>query len=354
MTYRMLQIFHTVALPDFEIKDRKHPFDEHLSWHRVKMLKEPTDFNRYCYAKALLHDMRPAEARYILEQCSQNEPLTHFLLATAFLIEGRFAEGLPLREFRLQLAKYSLHCVAPQWDGKPTDKALIIWQEGGFGDVVQYCRYFPHVLERCPNASVVIDKSLYPFIKYNLGESLPAFNPNNFQLQCSMMSLPHLLGEYEPDTRAYLKVPPEYVDKWSHYRGRIGFCGKGNPLHSSDPVRSLTDDEIRGFAQADWWPLDPAITMAKDWTDTAGIIANLDLLITVDTAVGHIAGALGKPVWLMQNKHHDWRWSRRWYDSMRVFRCVEHSDWQPVFNDITQELNVHARIYNPQRSFAFA
>jgi hypothetical protein len=166
------------------------------------------------------------------------------------------------------------------------------------------------------------------------------------------MSLPHLLGDYEPDTKPYLKVSPELIEKWGHYRGCVGFMQRGNPLHSSDPVRSLTDHEANQIMQRDWWNLDPAVTLAQDWADTAGIIANLDLVVTVDTAVGHLAGALGKPVWMLMNKHHDWRWARSWYDSMRVFRCVEHSDWEPVFDAIRQELR-HGN-YMGEPSFAFA
>jgi hypothetical protein len=336
--YRMLQALVTLAIPDFEIRDRKHPFDEYVKWHRIKLIKEPNDYNRYCLAKALIQDMKPAEARYLLQQCSQNEPVTHFLIGTTYLIEGNNVDGLPLREFRLQTARYPLHQIGPQWDGKPTDKRLIVWQEGGFGDVIQYCRYLPSVLERAPNAKMVIDRSLYSLIKYNYSESLIAFDPSQFDIQCSMMSLPHLLGQYVPDTRSYLGCSLDWITKWKQYRGKIGFCSRGNPLHSSDRLRSLTPDEVDQIRQPHWVSLAPEDTLAEDWADTAGIIANLDLVITVDTAVGHIAGALGVPVWVMMNKHHDWRWEQKWYNSMRVFRCVEHSDWKPVFDAITQEL----------------
>ncbi len=207
--------------------------------------------------------------------------------------------------------------------------------------MIQYIRYWPQVLERCPNASVVIDKSLYPIISYNHPEALRAFNPHDFQLQCSLMSLPHLLRQYDPDTRPYLKCPPGHKDKWKKYQGKTGFISKGNPAHSSDQLRSLTAEEaLRFVSNKDLVSLGPEETGAKDWADTAGILMNLDLLITVDTGGGHLAGALGVPVWVMMNKHHDWRWSRSWYGSMRVYKCKEHSDWESVFQEIEQELRM--------------
>ena len=336
----MLQATVQVTIPDFEIKDRYHPFDSYLEWHRLKVLREPTDFNRYCYAKALFYDMQTKRARYYLEQCSKREIVTHFLRSYPYLLEGDYRNGLPLREYRLQAARYPLHSVAPQWDGKPTDRRLIIWQEGGFGDVIQYARYLPKVLARCPNASAVIDKALYPLIALNFDKSLSAFDPSRFDLQCSFMSLPHLLEEYDPDGRPYLNVPLSIIDKWRAYRGKVGFISKGNPQHSSDPLRSLTPEETtRLIADKDWVSIDPTLTGAKDWLDTAGIIMNLERLVTVDTAVAHLAGALGKSVYTLINKHHDWRYSRSWYNTMRVFRCTEHSNWEPVFQAIESALH---------------
>ena len=337
--YRMIQLTTEVPIPEFEITNRKHPYDSYLEWHRLKLLKEPTDFNRFCYIKALCGDMQFERAWDYLKQCSQINAVTQFFQSYVLLHQGNYREGLRLRESRFIASKYPLHFIAPQWDGKPTDKKLIIWQEGGFGDVIQYIRYYPQVLERCPNASVVIEKHLYPVIEYNHPEALRAFNPNDFQLQCSLMSLPHLLEQYDPVTSPYLDCMSYWVEKWQKYRGKIGFISKGNSSHSSDQLRSLTDEEVVRFtANKDLVSLDPEVTGAKDWADTAGIIANLDLLITVDTAVGHLAGAMGVPVWVMMNKHHDWRWSRSWYDSMRIFKCVEHSEWEYVFKNIEKEL----------------
>lgn len=334
--YRMLQLTTEVAIPEFEIRDRQHPYDAYLEWYRVLLQKEPTDFHRYCYIKALCADMQLDRALYYLNQCNQINPVTQFFRSFVLLHKGDFAEGFRLRESRFLASKYPLHSIAPQWDGKPTDKKLIIWQEGGFGDVVQYARYLPEVLALAPNASVVIDKQIYSLIHYNFAGT---FNPQDFQLQCGFMSLPYLLNDFAIDTKPYLKVPSEVVTKWEQYAGKVGFIGKGNPAHSSDKLRSLIPEEIARFiCNKGWVSLEPEVTGASDWLDTAGIIANLDLLITVDTAAAHIAGALGKPVWVLMNKHHDWRWSHQWYESMRVFKCKEHSDWEPVFQAIERGL----------------
>lgn len=337
--YRMLQLTTEVAIPEFEIRDRKHPYNSYLDWYRLLMQKEPTDFHRYCYIKALCADMQLDRALHYLDRCSEANPVTQFFRSFVLLHKGEFAEGFRLRESRFLASKYPLHYVAPQWDGHPTDKKVIIWQEGGFGDVVQYSRYLPQVLERAPNASVVIDQKLNSLIHPNFS-ALPIFNPQDFQLQCGFMSLPYLLSNFEINTKPYFHVPTELgAQIWDEYKGRIGFIGKGNPTHSSDKLRSLTPEEIGRFvANKNWVSLEPNVTGAKDWMDTACIIANLKLLVTVDSAVAHIAGAMGKPVWVLMNKHHDWRWSHKWYDSMRVFKCKEHSDWEPVFRAIEEEL----------------
>ena len=303
----------------------------------------------------MVPDQTFERAHFYLNQCSEREPVTYFMRAYPYLIEGDYYNGLPLREYRLQAARYPLHSVAPQWDGKPTNKRLIIWQEGGFGDVIQYARYLPQVMERCPNASAVIDKALYPLINYNFEHCLKAFDPSHFELQCSFMSLPHLLEQYKPDGKPYMKVAPEIIEKWAHYKGRTGFIRQGNPQHSSDPLRSLTLEETARFiSDKDWVSLDPGVTGAADWVDTAGILMNLKRLVTVDTAIAHLAGALDVPVYTMINKHHDWRYSRPWYDSMLVFECLQHSEWEPVFKAIEQELNTEGSSVHTIGSTVFA
>lgn len=339
--YRMIQLTTEVTLPEYEIKDRNHPFDSYLEWYRLALLKDPNDYNRFCYIKALLGDMQFNRAWVYIEQCNPMNPVTQFFRSYTLLQQGDLKEGLTYRESRFKTSRYPLDIAAPRWDGKPTDKKIFIWQEGGYGDVIQYVRYFPQILERCPNASAVIDKSIFPLIELNFPENvMPKFSPYDFQGQCSMMSLPFLLGDFEIDKAPYLMVPQDLIDKWSIFRGRIGFVGMGNPAHSSDKLRSLTVEEIGRFvSNKDWCSLDPQVTGAANWLDTAGIIKNLDLVITVDTAIGHLAGALGKPVWVLMNKHHDWRWSHNWYDSMKIYKCKEHSVWEPVFQQIEQDLH---------------
>ena len=277
-----------------------------------------------------------------LNQCNPGNPVTQFFKSYAFLQQGDLKQGLTLRESRFQTSRYPLDIAAQRWDGQPTDKKIFIWQEGGYGDVIQYVRYFPEVLKRCPNASAVIDKSILPLIEHNFPENvMPKFNSYDFDGQCSMMSLPFLLGDFEIDKTPYLTVPQAMIEKWSAYEGKIGFMGTGNPAHSSDKLRSLTNEEIGSFIDFDWVSLDPMLTGAKDWLDTAGILMNLDLVITVDTAIAHLAGALGVPVWVMMNKHHDWRWSHDWYASMKIYKCVNHSQWKPVFDQIKMEIQDH-------------
>lgn len=343
-SYRMLQLTTEVNLPEFEIKDRKNPYSDYIEWYRLCTLRDPSDYNRFCLIKALLGDMQFDRALKYVDQCNPTNPITQFFRSYALLQMGNLKDGLTLRESRFQTSKYPLDFAAQRWDGQPTDKKIFIWQEGGFGDVIQYSRYFLKVLKKAPNASFVIDQRLYPLIEYNFPENvMRRFNPHNFEGQCSMMSLPFMLGDFEIAKKPYLSVPIDITAKWTHYWGKTGFVWNGNPAHSSNKLRSLTPEEAAYFIGAkDWVSLDPGVTGANDWMDTAAIIANLDLVITVDTAIAHLAGALGKPVWVMMNKHHDWRWSHDWYDSMRIYRCKEHSDWIPVFQQIEQDLKVRS------------
>jgi hypothetical protein len=151
-------------------------------------------------------------------------------------------------------------------------------------------------------------------------------------------SLPRLLG-VTAETLAgapYLTVEPSGA-------GGVGVKARGSPSHRSDRYRSLPDDaaaQLEMLGQS----LDPAATGATDFLETARIIAGLDLVITVDTSIAHLAGALGKPVWiLLASAHTDWRWLRGrsdspWYASARLYRQDRPRAWDPVLRQVAADL----------------
>jgi ADP-heptose:LPS heptosyltransferase len=185
------------------------------------------------------------------------------------------------------------------------------------------------------------------------------------------MSLPHLLELNEiPAKTPYLAAEPDLVEAWAQKLGakekpRIGITWQGNPNYEADHQRSLAfkllepmltlpefqfislqkgfgQDQIKG-QNAKIVDLGDELDNAAGFVDSAAVIANLDLLITSDTAIPHLAGALGKPVWLMLPETPDWRWLKNrsdspWYPTMRVFRQTTANDWASVVDQVIEAL----------------
>jgi hypothetical protein len=194
-----------------------------------------------------------------------------------------------------------------------------------------------------------------------------------FDLQCPLMSLPLAFGttlETIPARVPYLSAPPDRIAVWADQLGkgatpRVGIAWSGNPKHGNDTNRSIQLKELLPLLslgievvslQKDVREADREVLKAntgirdfgnelKDFADTAALISLLDLVITVDTAPAHLAGALGKPVWILLPFSADWRWlldreDSPWYPTARLFRQQAHGDWEYVVRRVAQELRV--------------
>jgi protein O-GlcNAc transferase len=308
----------------------------------------------------------------------------HWNLSLTLLLNGDFDEGWKEFEWRFQLNKwksiYPYRNKMPRWNGSyAMDKAIFIHDEQGLGDTFQFLRYLPMVKARCGKIIFETRKSIigllkgYPGIDEVVERSDNGKPPVAFDLYIPLLSLPGLLGTTPttiPAKVPYLHADPAKVKYWESRISRPGFkvglVWAGRPLHPNDQNRSCPLEnfhplsEIQGMqlyglqkgeaaAQADRFlkgnGLDNLGEAFKDFSDTAGAIANLDLVISVDTAVAHLAGAMGKPVWVLLPLIPDWRWMMDrqyspWYPTMRLFRQEKRRGWGPVLRRVEEELRV--------------
>jgi tetratricopeptide (TPR) repeat protein len=297
---------------------------------------------------------------------------------------GDYAGGFRQYEWRWQReenAKHRHNFAQPLWlgDAPVAGKTILLHHEQGFGDTIQMARYAP--LLTAQGAHVILGvqpplKSLMAGIGHGVqvvgsGEPIP-----DFDLHCPLMSLP-LAFRTElttvPANIPYLVLPPGALDRWQAHlperRGfRVGLVWSGNVTHRDDHNRSIAfvglapllevpglqffslQKELRE-ADAAALAAEPRVTdIARafdDFTDTAAAVALMDLVISVDTSVAHLAGALGKPVWLLLPLCPDWRWLTEredspWYPTARLFRQPAIGDWASVIMQVRQQLSARA------------
>lgn len=297
----------------------------------------------------------------------------HWNKALALLAAGRTAEGWPLYEWRWKSPGFeTAHTVspAPTWQGEDlAGKTLLLHFEQGLGDTLLMLRYLPLLRERGARvilgAQPVLAALAAPLADRLLadGEAIP---PHDFK--AFMMSLPLAFGGLVPAATPYLAPPPGTQARWAARLGprtqsRIGLVWAGNPGQVNDRNRSLPLERILPWLQADadfvslqkdYRPSDLEALRAEprirdvsadlaDFGQTAGLIANLDLVIAVDTAVVHLACALGKPVWVLAPYALDFRWGLEgafspWHPTARVFRQPRSGDWSGVLAEVRAAL----------------
>nr|CAA9291163.1 FOG: TPR repeat [uncultured Armatimonadetes bacterium] len=305
----------------------------------------------------------------------------HFNLGISRLSLGDFEHGWPLYEAGLRSgARPPRGLAQPQWDGSPLDgRTLLVHAEQGFGDTLQFVRYLPAVSARGGSVVFECQRGLRCAFPDSLGwdilvergdeDDAPAVP---FDLHVPLLSLPGLFGTNEatiPASVPYLRAEPEAVAHWQRLLApfdglKVGIVWAGNPAHRNDRNRScaLADfAPLAGIGGLTLFSLQkgPAAVQAgeppagmtlvdldEDLTDfgqTAAALTALDLVIAVDTSVVHLAGALGKPVWVLLPFAADWRWLRErddspWYPTMRLFRQPAPGDWPGVFARVVETL----------------
>lgn len=289
----------------------------------------------------------------------------HWNLALIFLRMGRFQEGWTKYEWRWGHPGFpspKRNFTAPMWNGQSIPgKTLLIHWEQGLGDTIQFLRYVPLIHERCGAARVIVECQ-EPLVRLvqsaHLGadiirpECLPPFD-----LYLPLLSLPFALKHFDPlpMQAPYLHASGSGASNGA--RMKVGLVWAGDPGHPRDRHRSVAFDLLRPLLDLDGidfhslqigspLPDNRLIDLTQniaDFADTAARMSDLDLIITVDTAAAHLAGALGMPVWVLLDHVSDWRWSLEredtpWYPTMRLFRQQTPGDWKSVVSSIMTEL----------------
>jgi len=341
-----------------------NPYHEYTYNNLGALFKENGQLDKamQCYRKALQLNPHNAEI--------------HFGYSLAFLLSGNFQEGFKEYEWRWRTSKfipYHRDYSQPAWDGSDIKgKTIAIHAEQGFGDTIQFVRYTSLIAARGAKILLICQNHLASLFKNVEGvhqvigedEELPSFD-----FHCPLLSLPLLCKttlDTIPAKVPYIAVEPRLVQQWKeklHDRKlRIGLSWAGNPQNERDHLRSCPLSIFSPLSQLDdivFYSLQKEIynktvnhaetflidltEEIKDFADTAAIIESLDLVISVDTAVVHLAGALGKPIRILIPYSPDWRWmldrkDSPWYPSMRLFRQPSFGDWESVIADIKDEL----------------
>ena len=297
--------------------------------------------------------------------------------AMALLMAGDFATGFAEFEWRWRTPGMAPHGMkTPQWRGAdPAGMTILLHREGGFGDTLHFIRYAPILAARGARVIAQVQTPLLALLQRNhpdiafLLETAPT--PPHDQ-HCPMLSLPYAFGttlETVPARTPSLTPCPDRTRLWheqlanGHNPKTIGLVWAGAPLLGMaeframnarrsippaclTPLRDIPGTRFvslqYGAAPAFTPMVDPMAHIA-DFEDTAALIANLDLVIAVDTAVAHLAAALGKPVWLLSRYDACWRWlanrtASPWYPTMRIYRQPSPGDWQSVIGAVARDL----------------
>lgn len=303
----------------------------------------------------------------------------HMNRALAWLALGDFARGLPEYEWRLQTVAEPAIETLPRWHGEQiAQRTLLVHAEQGFGDTLQFVRFVPLAAQRAARVVLEVQPPLLPLLEpvakawrvtlVARGTPRPAAD-----LQCPLLSLPLALGTTPatiPARTSYLSAPPAWRRKWrgslgGQARRKIGLAWSGRiqqnetrsmPLAALEPLLALEgidwivlqpdlrDDEraaLDAHPRARWiHRFDGRI---NDFADTAAIVERLDAVVSIDTSIAHLAGALGKPLWLMLPFAPDWRWCpddtrSAWYASARLLRQPRPGAWREVVEAVAQEL----------------
>jgi protein O-GlcNAc transferase len=317
-----------------------------------------------CYKQAIALNPNYAEA--------------HRNLGTALLTLGEFQQGLAEYEWRWQMPIVqqdpALSLIQPLWDGSDlAGESILVYSEQGYGDTIQFIRYLSLLRER--NASVVV-ACPSPLVRLlSQMEGIEAIS-DRFDLlpttkwRIPLMSLPRLFGtalESIPNRIPYISTPDSPVQDFRppHHHIHVGIVWASKPGHLTASKRSCSFNLLplifnipgiyfyslqkdipssdRHLLEAHHDQITDLSHQIGDFSDTASLISKMDLIITVDTAIAHLAGAMGKPVWVLLPHVADWRWMQvrddsPWYPTMRLFRQKQAGNWEGVITRVAMDL----------------
>lgn len=317
-----------------------------------------------------------------------DHPHARMNLALTLLSAGRYEEAWPLHETRLVAHRNILPALAcPRWRGEDiAGRRLLLVCEQGFGDAAQFIRYAPLLRTKgAARITVLCREPLAPLLETGEGvDAIAQADDGSHDFHVPLMSLPMHFGTTVttiPANQPYLRALPERVASWNARlpQGvpRIGLGWRGNAGHANDASRSMAlatlaplwrtpgvvfvslqkgagEDEAARAPTGQ--PLIPAGSQAGDFADLAALVQLMDLVICVDTALAHVAGAMGKPCWvLLPHTGCDWRWfggaspsHAPWYPrTLRLFHQGAPGHWDPIVQSLPAELRVHLRSPRP-------
>ncbi|HEV7816681.1 MAG TPA: tetratricopeptide repeat protein [Janthinobacterium sp.] len=355
--------------------------------YRKALLLEPDSPNAWSLLGAALACMqREEEGERCYAQALQRDPdfaRARFNLSYLLLRQGRLEEGWRHFEARDHYRHLEAHFTCPRWRGEAlTGKTIVIGFEGGYGDLIQFSRYAALLKERGAERVTLIAHPLVASLMRSVSgvDEVLAVNReipvNAWDFWTPVMSLPYYFGtrlDSVPAPIPYLAADAALAAKWAALLPpsgrRVGLSWKGNAKFENDADRSLPALALlaplaapaasgglhfvslqKGPGEDEAHSPPPGLTLLplgaglQDFADTAALVANMDLVISVDTAVAHLAGALGKECWtLLPDYRSDWRWlsgrgDTPWYPHMRLFRQPSGGGWEPVIAAVAQAL----------------
>jgi tetratricopeptide (TPR) repeat protein len=347
---------------------------------------EPDAMLGYDTLREVFHyDGREAEGYAICDEMIRRWPQqrTHEHKKAMMMLTFRNPEGWPAHECRYdgiegitQIARddpvWFSRLYGNKWEGQHSRHLLVVTEQG-YGDVIQFLRYLPLAAARCDKLTLHIPESLRKLVaeSFNIPHMvIDPEMPDDFAHWCLILSLPHMMGDTE-----HIPAPPYLVASQHRYDEvrrlpgpRVGIVWEGNKTMPDDRWRSMPFETMArlfdlpaSFVSLQFpctidlrpYPITvvhPVKIMFSgnldiDWTETAALLATLDLVIGVDTAVVHLAGAMGKPVWLCNRYNTDWRWGLQrsdspWYPSMRIYRQSRMGlgKWDEVIDQVIADL----------------
>ncbi len=311
----------------------------------------------------------------------------HHNLSLTLLTQGNFTRGWEEYEWRFQKAGwrsiYPYRFIKPLWDGESfVGKRLFVHNEQGFGDIFQFIRYIPMVKDLGGTVIFETRKEIFEILKGFPGiDELMEMSPSgkhleDFDFYVPLLTLPKVFEtclETIPAEVPYIRADPEkskyWKDRLPESGFKVGLVWAGKTMHHGTRKRSCSLESFLCLAdipdihliglQKGAAALQAGLFLDRinimnlgesfqDFSDTAAVIENLDLVITVDTAVAHLAGALGKPVWILLAFSPDWRWllnrdETPWYPTMKLFRQPKPGDWQAVLDKVSHGLRTHLK-----------
>ncbi|MEM7619488.1 MAG: tetratricopeptide repeat protein [Pseudomonadota bacterium] len=332
-------------------------------------------------------------------EMNPNNPDFRFSLGIQYLLRGNWKKGWPLYSSRLKFRYRNTIEVppVPQWDGTPSDNLdLVICPEQGLGDIIQFARFIPMVADSTGRTFVTLRKNLchmFTYFEQNSDKIKIIEEGSNFSVSkskakwCPLMDLPFILDLDESKWShniPYIFAQQDQVREWKNHFNtfnpeaiKIGIAWQGNPNQDIDLGRSIPlhyfkllsevkniqlvslqkEHGLEQLKNIDF--LDKIHLLGDDFdsgknafADTINVMETLDLIITSDTSIAHVAGALGRPVWLGLRFCSEWRWQFEredspWYPTMRIFRQHSVGDWHSAMNAMAQDLN---RLVNGDKS----